>query len=94
MVTVVTIKQGIKSIVTIDTTVTELKKDYYKTKESVDFKRFLRSIYNRKKQKRVDGDGRDDKIRYRKYRHYRHDRHGTGKKMITKQKKALILKGF
>ena len=41
-----------------------------------------------------DGDSRDDKIGYRKYRHHRRNRHGTEKKMITKQKKALILQGF
>ena len=49
MVTVVTMKSGIESIVTIDTTVTELKKGYYEIRENIDFTRFLGSIYNRKK---------------------------------------------
>ena len=44
IVTVVTIKFSVESIVTIDATVTRLKKDYYKTKENIDFIRFLGSI--------------------------------------------------
>ena len=40
IVTVATIKFSIESIVTIDTTVTELKKEYYETRENVDFIRF------------------------------------------------------
>ncbi len=44
IVTVATIKFSIESIVTIDTTVTELKKEYYEIRENVDFIRFLGNI--------------------------------------------------
>ena len=49
IVTVVTIKFSVESIITIDATVTRLKKDYYKTKENIDFTGFLENICNRKK---------------------------------------------
>lgn len=44
IVTIAMIKFSIESIVTIDTIVTELKKDYYEIRESVDFTRFLGNI--------------------------------------------------
>ena len=48
IVTVATIKFSIESIVTIDTTVTELKKEYYETRYDVDFTRFLGNRQDRK----------------------------------------------
>ena len=48
MVTVVSIKFNIESIVTIDAIVTELKKNYYKTRKNVDFTMLLENIQGRK----------------------------------------------
>ena len=48
MVTVVSIKFSIESIVTIDAIVTELKKNYYKTRKNVDFTMLLENIQGRK----------------------------------------------
>ena len=48
MVTVVSIKFNIESIVTIDAIVTELKKNYYKTRKNVDFTILLENIQGRK----------------------------------------------